>query len=289
MVNASKFVFFAAMAGCAICASGSDPARISGSRTPFPTPVSRVTLQPCKAGGLPEDVRCGTYEVYEDRAAKSGRKIALNIVVVPALSAAPAPDPMFWLEGGPGADATGDVFAARGYLSEVRKNRDLVFVDQRGTGKSNPLNCEVGDSPGDLQKYFGGTPLRESVRACRESLEKIANLKLYTTPIAMDDLDEIREALGYDKINIGGLSYGSLASQIYLRMHGDHVRAVFLGGVAPRTSSSRCNSRARRSMRWICCLKIAQPIRSATGTFQNSMRNLTRCWRVLKTAPCAWT
>ncbi len=232
MLTAGKFVLLSTLAGCALCSSGSSPVRIANSRIPFPTPASRVALQPCKAGGLPEEVRCGTYEVYEDRAAKSGRKIALNIVVVPALNASPAPDPLFWLEGGPGADATRDVFAARGYLSEVRKNRDLVLVDQRGTGKSNPLNCDAGDSPDDLQKFFGGTPLRESVRACREELEKIANLKMYTTPIAMDDLDEVREALGYDKINIGGISYGSLASQIYLRMHGDHVRAVFLGGVA---------------------------------------------------------
>jgi pimeloyl-ACP methyl ester carboxylesterase len=94
------------------------------------------------------------------------------------------------------------------------------------------LNCDVGDSPNDLQKFFGGTPLRESLRICRQALEKIANLKLYTTPIAMDDLDEVRDALGYAKINVAGLSYGSRASQIYLRMHDDHVRAVFLGGVA---------------------------------------------------------
>jgi pimeloyl-ACP methyl ester carboxylesterase len=212
--------------------SGSTLARSASLRTPFPTPASRIALRPCNAGGLPEEVRCGTYEVYEDRAAKSGRKIALNIIVVPALSPTPAPDPLFWLEGGPGADATRDVFAARGFLSEVRKNRDLVLVDQRGTGKSNPLRCDVGDSPDDLQKFFGGTPLRESLRTCRESLEKIANLKMYTTPIAMDDLDEVRDALGYAKINIGGTSYGSLASQIYLRMHGDRVRAVFLAGVA---------------------------------------------------------
>ena len=232
MLNAGKFVLLSALAGCALCSSGSSPAGIANSRNPFPTPASRVALQPCKAGGLPEDVRCGTYEVWENRATKSGRKIALNIVVVPALSATPSPDPLFWLEGGPGGAATRDAGAARGYLSEVRKTHDLVFVDQRGTGNSNLLQCDVGDSPDDLQKFFGGTPLRESVRACREALEKIANLKLYTTPIAMDDLDEVRDALGYDKINIGGISYGSLASQIYLRQHGNHVRTVFLGGVA---------------------------------------------------------
>jgi pimeloyl-ACP methyl ester carboxylesterase len=232
MINAGKFVFLAAIAGSVYCASGSDPARIAGSRIPFPTPASRVALQPCKLPGLPEEVRCGSYEVYEDREAKSGRKIALNIVVVPALSSKPASDPLFWLEGGPGGAATRTAFAARSFLSDVRKTHDLVFVDQRGTGESNPLQCDVGDSPDDLQKFFGGTPLRESLRACREALEKIANLKLYTTPIAMDDLDDVRDALGYNKINIGGLSYGSLASQVYLRMHGDHVRTVFVGGVA---------------------------------------------------------
>jgi pimeloyl-ACP methyl ester carboxylesterase len=232
MIHAGKFVFLAAVAGCVYCASGSDPSRLAGSRNPFPTAASRVALRPCHVPSLQEEVRCGTYEVYEDRAAKSGRKIPLNIVVVPALNVTPAPDPLFWLEGGPGVGATAAVYAARGFLSDIRKNHDLVFVDQRGTGKSNPLNCDVGDSPDDLQKFFGGTPLRESLRNCRQALEKIADLKMYTTPIAMDDLDEVRDALGYTKIDIAGLSYGSLASQVYLRMHGDHVRVVFLGGVA---------------------------------------------------------
>lgn len=104
-----------------------------------------MALQPCKVPGLNEEARCGTYEVYEDRASKSGRKIALNIVVVPALSATPAADPVSWLEGGPCVGAARTAFAGRTFLSEVRKNRDLVFVDQRGTGKSNPLVCDVGD------------------------------------------------------------------------------------------------------------------------------------------------
>jgi pimeloyl-ACP methyl ester carboxylesterase len=231
MSPAGKFAFLAAIAGCVFCTSCSNSARLANSRNPFPTPASRVALQPCNVSALPEEARCGAYEVYEDRAAQSGRKIPLNIIVVPALSATPAPDPLFWLEGGPGGAATNVAYAARTFLSGVRKTRDLVFVDQRGTGKSNPLQCDVGDSPDDLQKFFGGTPLRESLRICRENLEQIANLKLYTTPIAMDDLDEVRDALGYNKINIGGVSYASIASQVYLRQHGDHVRTVFLGGV----------------------------------------------------------
>jgi len=78
-------------------------------------------------------------------------------------------------------------------------------------------------------------PLRENLLKCREALEKIANLKMYTTPIAMDDLDEIRDAMGYDKINVAGVSYGSVAAQVYLRQHGDHVRAAFLGDFATPT------------------------------------------------------
>jgi pimeloyl-ACP methyl ester carboxylesterase len=232
MTRTRRFVLFSLVAGCALCACAYVLYRVAHPRRNFVLPASRIALQPCKVAGLNEEIRCGTYDVYEDRSAKSGRKIALNIVLVPALSSIPSPDPVFWLEGGPGGAATRMVFAAHSFLSEVRKTRDLVFVDQRGTGKSNPLVCDVGDSPGDLQRFFGGTPLRESLRLCRESLEKIANLKLYTTPIAMDDLDEVRDALGYAKINIAGTSYGSLASQVYLRQHGDHVRAVFLGGVA---------------------------------------------------------
>jgi pimeloyl-ACP methyl ester carboxylesterase len=122
--------------------------------------------------------------------------------------------------------------AKLGYLSVLHKDHDIVFVDQRGTGKSNGLNCDIGDKPADLQKYFGDLFPADDVRQCREKLEKIANLKLYTTPIAMDDLDEVREALGYDKIDIVAASYGTVAAQVYMRQHHDHVRAVFLIGVA---------------------------------------------------------
>lgn len=196
--------------------------------------VTQALLQPCHVPNFDEEVRCGKYEVYEDRAAKTGRKISLNIVVVPALSKTPAPDPVFWLHGGPGAAATQTVPAAvkGGFLGQLREDRDLVFIDQRGTGSSNSLSCDLGDDPANLEQFFGELFPIDKVRQCREKLDKVANLALYTTPIAMDDLDEVRAALGYEKINLVAASYGTIAALVYVRQHPDHLRAVFLAGVA---------------------------------------------------------
>lgn len=195
--------------------------------------ASALSLQPCNLPGVSGPARCGTYEVFEDRAAKSGRKIKLHIIVLSALDKTPTPDPVFVFHGGPGGAATDLVQdAARSYLKSVREHRDIVFVDQRGTGQSNPLNCDVGDDPADLQTFFGELLPPELVRACRQKLEAIADLKLYTTPIAMDDLDDVRAALGYNKINLAGSSYGTIAAQVYIRQHPEHVRAAVLVGVA---------------------------------------------------------
>lgn len=195
--------------------------------------VSSLSLQPCTLPGIAGEVRCGTYEVFENRQAKSGRTIKLRVVVLKALSRTPLPDPIFFLHGGPGAAATGMVgLGQKGILAPSRQDRDLIFVDQRGTGDSNPLNCDIGDSPDNLQVFFGELFPEEKVRDCRAKLEKIADLKLYTTPIAMDDLDDVRSAFGYGKINLLGASYGTLAAQVYVRQHPEHVRSVFLVGVA---------------------------------------------------------
>ncbi|HEU4415946.1 MAG TPA: alpha/beta hydrolase [Candidatus Angelobacter sp.] len=197
------------------------------------TSSGALMLHGCKLPGVEGEARCGTYQVFENRAAKSGRTIQLKLVVLKAISSNPLPDAIFPLHGGPGAAATTMVeLAHRGILASVRQNHDLVFVDQRGTGGSNPLNCDVGDNPRDLAAYFANILLPDAVRACREKLQTIADLRLYTTPIAMDDLDDVRAALGYAKIDLLGASYGTIAAQVYLRQHPDHVRSVFLVGVA---------------------------------------------------------
>jgi pimeloyl-ACP methyl ester carboxylesterase len=221
-------ILLIALAACAFLSSRSSIAHQSKAPS-----YGRIAFQACHVPGFDGEARCGSYEVYEDRAARRGRKIRLHIVVVPAASATPAPDPAYWLHGGPGAAATQSIPNVQGgFLEGVHKNRDIIFVDQRGTGSSNPLMCDVGDDPKDLSTFFGPLFPLDKVRECRQRLEKVADLRLYTTPIAMDDLDEVRAAMGYDRINLVAASYGTIAAQVYMRRHPEHLRSVFLLGIA---------------------------------------------------------
>jgi pimeloyl-ACP methyl ester carboxylesterase len=155
-------------------------------------------------------------------------------VVVPALSEKPAPDPVFFFAGGPGQGATSIAgFLADGPMAAIRRERDLVFFDQRGTGESNPLTCNLFADDNDLRAYYEDIFPVEQVRACRERLEKVADLRQYTTSVAVEDVDEVRRALGYEKINLYGGSYGTTVALAYLRRHGAHVRSAVLAGVAP--------------------------------------------------------
>src|SRR4030095_7413465 len=109
-------------------------------------PASAISMKPCEVPGTQEAVKekvlCGTLDVFEDRLRKNGRQIALKIVVFPANGQEKVADPLFYIPGGPGSSATEDApFVAREF-AKIRERRDLVFVDQRGTGGSNPLNCD---------------------------------------------------------------------------------------------------------------------------------------------------
>ena len=149
---------------------------------------------------------CGKYVVFENRSAHAGRRITLNIVVLPALGPKPVPDPVFVLVGGPGLGAASLVTGTSEWVTATaRHERDIVFVDQRGTGNSNRLPCRFSGGSA-LQSSFGDLFPIESVRACREALAPVADVRLYTTPIAMDDLDDVRAALGYARINLYGSS-----------------------------------------------------------------------------------
>ena len=193
--------------------------------------ASRLT--PCKIPGEKGEVDafCGLHEVWENRAAKTGRKLHLKVVVLPSLAAAPQPDPVFFFGGGPGEAIT----TSAGFTAEnpLRRERDLVFVDQRGTGEPDKLDCQLGGHDDDLQSYLGDTFPVAAVRECEERLAKSHDLTLYATDLAIDDFDEVRSWLGYGRINVVGGSYGTRASQVYLRRHPGSVRTVTLIGAAP--------------------------------------------------------
>src|SRR6185436_4040396 len=132
--------------------------------------------------------------------------------------------------GGPGQGAAGMARGLRGLFRRIQNTRDSVLVDQRGTGKSRPLDCKSDDESLKQLNESDETALAR-IKMCLGGLQ--ADARLYTTPIAMDDLDDVRAYLGYDRINLYGGSYGTRAALVYLRQHGAHVRSIVLDGVAP--------------------------------------------------------
>jgi pimeloyl-ACP methyl ester carboxylesterase len=194
------------------------------------TRVAADVLQPCASADGPTDALCGRFEVFENREAGSGRTISLKIVVWPALNPEPKADPLFFLAGGPGQGAAKLARAVRDMFSGLQSDRDLVLVDQRGTGDSNPLECKSDDDRLSSLNEADEVGL-ERLKTCLAGYD--ADVRLYTTPIAMDDLDDVRAHLGYERINIYGGSYGTRAGLVYLRQHGDRVRSIVLDGVAP--------------------------------------------------------
>src|SRR6185369_11826170 len=114
----------------------------AASTVRYQSPPS-LTLKDCQIKGLQGSAKCGTLEVFENRATKKGRKISLNIIVLPATSDKREPDPLVYFAGGPGSAATEDAVGIAMAFPQIREHRDLLFVDQRGTGKSHPLDCQM--------------------------------------------------------------------------------------------------------------------------------------------------
>ncbi|MGQ0604214.1 MAG: alpha/beta hydrolase [Anaerolineales bacterium] len=187
-------------------------------------PAVTLQLNDCVlARGL--KAQCGTLDVPEDRAAPDGRRLALNVAVVPAVSRNPSADPLFLLAGGPGQAAIEAFPAAFFAFEAINQDRAIVLVDQRGTGESNPLRCFAPDDERLLDEAAAIAELKQ----CPAKLN--ADLRHYTTEIAMQDLDAVRAALGYEQINLYGASYGTRAALAYLRLYPERVRSVILDAV----------------------------------------------------------
>ena len=201
---------------------------LPGSETARPA----IALETCRLPGVDAPAECGSYAVWEDREAKSGRRIKIELAVIPATMRAREPDPIVVFAGGPGQGAVSLASQIMPLFQRLNDSRDVVLVDQRGTGGSNPLDCE-DDTEQPLQALFEDTLPEGLIRRCLATLD--ADPRQYVTSIAIEDLDEVRAALGYDKLNLWGGSYGTRAALEYLRRHGDHVRSVVLDGVAPAT------------------------------------------------------
>jgi pimeloyl-ACP methyl ester carboxylesterase len=191
--------------------------------------MERAKLTPCKIDGVDETLYCAEVSVPEDRSAapRASRVLRLHVIVLPAQRGLGSGTPLFDLDGGPGV---GDWHVAPLYATELRRLRelgDVVLVDQRGTGYSATLACAaLDDAPRTLYP-------EAEVRACRDALAEHADLRHYGTLDAAADLDAVRVALGYERMNLTSISYGTRLAQVMMRTYPDRLHAVVLFGAVP--------------------------------------------------------
>ena len=191
-------------------------------------------LTPCRVPGFRSEVQCGVLQRALDPERPQGPQIAVHYVVVPALARRKRPDPVFFLAGGPGQSAIRLAPTLLQQLGRLNNRRDLVFVDQRGTGQTAPLMCSE-DSNATLAQSLDPQRRDALLRECLAQLQGLpyGDLRFFTTTLAMQDLDAVRQALGAQRINLIGASYGTRAVLEYLRQFPNAVRRSVMDGVAP--------------------------------------------------------
>ncbi len=196
-------------------------------------PASSIALKPCRLEHpfrmLALTAECGTFVTSENPDEPDGRKIELFVARVPAISFNKKPDPLFLIAGGPGTSAVDLYTSAAGPFDRVRRDRDIILLDQRGTGRSHRLDCKYGNQ--NLFDRVEEIRVAEENAKCLAALSKTSDVRQYTTSVAVRDLDDVREALGYERINLFGNSYGTRVAQHYARRFPKATRALILDGV----------------------------------------------------------
>jgi pimeloyl-ACP methyl ester carboxylesterase len=189
-----------------------------------------MALEPCRIAGSDRVAQCGTLVRPVDPAAPDGATIGLRVAVFPARQAARR-RPLYFFAGGPGQAATEAFGPLLGVFDDLGRDRDIVLVDQRGTGASAPLDCTAPEQDLPLGKKLRGGAELEILGDCLASYEH--DPRLFVTTIAAQDLDAVRLALGHAQIDLIGGSYGTRAAMVYARQFGENVGRVVLDGVAP--------------------------------------------------------
>ncbi|HEY1992258.1 MAG TPA: alpha/beta fold hydrolase, partial [Gammaproteobacteria bacterium] len=195
------------------------------------TGAARPEFHECQIGAADAaerlQARCTTIIVPEDRAHPEGRQIGLHVAVLKARASTAKPDALFFIAGGPGQASTEAFLEESGAFERIRSERDVVLVDQRGTGESNRLDCP--DSPVDA--HPSDAVIAATVQACLKRLP--GDPRFYTTTVAVQDLETVRKLLGYEQVDLYGISYGTRVALQYLRAYPDSVRTAILDGVVP--------------------------------------------------------
>jgi pimeloyl-ACP methyl ester carboxylesterase len=192
-------------------------------------------LKPCRLKGVENDAWCGVVKRPLNPADSKSPSIDVHYAVLRALARNPKPDPVFFFAGGPGQSAMDVGGVVSRTLSRLSYRRDVVLIDQRGTGRSAPLVCEEPAAAAPLAQALDPARQIALLQACRTQLMALpyGDLRFFTTTLAMQDADAVREALGAEQINIVGGSYGTRAALEYQRQFPTRVRRAVIDGVAP--------------------------------------------------------
>lgn len=214
---------------------------IRGRRIPT-EPNNDLRPVPCRVPRLSEVVRCATHFVPEDPARPDGRLIPINLVILPRTGAGPSSSALFLFAGGPGQASTEGAAANASRYPAIRRTRDVVMADQRGTGGSNGLYCRFESVEERAAALFGGFFPASATTRCAAELAERADLRLYHTEVAAEDVEAVRRWLGYQSLDLYGGSYGTRAALGFLRAHPERVRTVTLRAIiAPSGSLVRDN------------------------------------------------
>ncbi len=229
-------------------------------------------LEACRVADLPTAARCGRLSVQEQAGNSQSRALSLRFAVIPAVVSTPHPDPLLIVVGGPGQAATEAGGAVAAVLSDVRRTRDIVLVDQRGTGGSNALDCADDDVP--FVERFNRSLTEEDVRSCLAAQE--ADLTLYTTWTALHDLEAVRTHLGYSAWNVWGGSYGTRVALAYMQRYPDAIRRVILDGAAPTDLKLPLHFSADAERSWRLAVQACQKQPSCQAAFPELEAELQR-------------
>ena len=201
----------------------------------WPASAAALQLEPCRLaaheGRVEAEASCGLLPVPLDAAAPDGETIELFVAVARALAEEPAPDPLVVIAGGPGDAATRFFAQSQAAFARILRRRDILLVDQRGTGQSAPLHCEELESSAAVELGSDVDALVRMTLNCASALPR--DPRFFTTGQAVQDLERVRVALGYRRLNLYGISYGTRVAQHYARRFPDNVRSVMLDGVVP--------------------------------------------------------
>lgn len=193
---------------------------------------AQAQTKPCRIDSFPQEVKCGQVQRPLDPAKPNGKKIDVHYVVLPSQDRNKLPDAVFLLAGGPGQSAVAAAGFGDTVLGKLNRRRDLVFVDQRGTGKSAPLRCpELEES----NKILDKEATLKLIQSCQQNLQKLpyGDLQFFSTSIAVQDLEAVRLAQNYGPINLVGASYGTRVGLEFLRQFPQSVRRLVIDGVVP--------------------------------------------------------